>query len=57
MMISFRQIEANRRNARQSTGSVTEEGKKRSGQNALRHGMTAETVIDALDGALADSVA
>jgi hypothetical protein len=50
-MSSFRQIEANRRNARLSTGPVTEEGKRRSRQNAVRHGMTAETVIDALEDA------
>ena len=50
-MTSFRQIEANRRNARLSTGPVTEDGKKRSRQNALRHGLTAETVIDALEDA------
>src|ERR1700757_504123 len=50
-MTSFRQIEANRRNARLSTGPVTEDGKKKSRQNAVRHGLTAETVIDALEDA------
>ena len=50
-MSSFRQIEANRRNARLSTGPVTEEGKRKSRQNAVRHGLTAETVIDALEDA------
>ena len=48
-MSSLRQIEANRRNARLSTGPVTEEGKRKSRQNAVRHGLTAETVIDALE--------
>jgi hypothetical protein len=37
-MSSFRQIEANRHNARLSTGPVTEDGKRRSRKNALRHG-------------------
>jgi|SRR6516225_8728681 len=50
-MSSFRQIEANRRNARLSTGPVTEDGKRKSRQNAVRHGLTAETVIDALEDA------
>jgi len=50
-MTSFRQIEANRRNARLSTGPVTDKGKRKSRRNALRHGLTAETVIGALEDA------
>src|SRR5216110_1403521 len=50
-MTSFRQIEANRRNARKSTGPRTEAGKQRSRCNAVRHGLTAETVIGALEDA------
>jgi hypothetical protein len=48
-MTSFRQFEANRRNARKSTGPTTEEGKQRSRCNAVRHGLAAETVIGALE--------
>ena len=36
-MTSFRQLDANRRNARKSTGPNTEEGKQRSRCNAVRH--------------------
>jgi hypothetical protein len=50
-MTSFRQIEANRRNARKGTGPITEEGKQRSRCNTVRHGLTAETVIGALEDA------
>ena len=50
-MTSFRQIEANRRNARKSTGPITGEGKQHSRCNAVRHGLTAETVIGALEDA------
>jgi hypothetical protein len=48
-MTSFRQIEANRRNAIPSTGPNTEEGKRRSRRNALRHGLCAETVIEDIE--------
>ena len=50
-MTSFKQFEANRRNARKSTGPTTEDGKQRSRCNAVRHGLTAETVIGALEDA------
>ncbi len=50
-MTSFRQIQANRRNALKSTGPSSEEGKQQSRRNAVRHGLTAETVIGALEDA------
>jgi hypothetical protein len=49
-MPSFRQFESNRRNARKSTGPI-KEGKQRSRCNAILHGLTAETVIGALEDA------
>ena len=48
-MTSFRQIDANRRNAFKSTGPTTDAGKQRSRRNAVRHGLTAETVITTLE--------
>jgi hypothetical protein len=50
-MTSYRQLEANRRNALRSTGPKTEAGKQTSRCNAVRHGLTAETVIGALEDA------
>jgi len=50
-MTSSRQIDANRRNAKLSTGPVTEIDKQHSRRNAVRHGLTAETVIGALEDA------
>ena len=48
-MTSPKQIDANRRNALKSTGPITPEGKERSRRNAVRHGLTAETVIAVLE--------
>src|SRR5205814_6902157 len=50
-MTICKQIEANRRNARHSTGPTTDQGKLRSRRNAVRHGLTAETVIGTLEDA------
>lgn len=48
-MATDKQISANRQNAENSTGPRTEHGKRRSRRNAIRHGLTAETVIDFLE--------
>jgi hypothetical protein len=48
-MTTEKQIIANQQNAQHSTGPRTESGKRRSRRNAIRHGLTAETIIDALE--------
>src|SRR5262249_31901763 len=48
-MSSLKQVEANRLNALKSTGPRTDEGKLRSRCNAVRHGLSAETVIADLE--------
>jgi len=50
-MTSLKRIEANRRNSLKSTGPKTETGKQASRCNAVRHGLTAETVMGALEDA------
>ena len=50
--ISAKQLAANRRNAQESTGPRTPEGKRRSSRNALKHGLLSKNVvITAGDGA------
>ncbi len=44
-MVSCKQIEANRRNARKSNGPRTQKGKARSSQNALKHGLTSQEIL------------
>ena len=48
-MTSLRQIESNRRNAQKSTGPKTDDGKSRASRSAVRHGLTAETVMKLLE--------
>lgn len=50
-MTSLKQIDTNRFNALKSTGPRTEKGKRRSRSNAIRHGLTAETVVAAFENA------
>jgi hypothetical protein len=50
-MTSPRQIAANQINARKSCGPKTEKGKLRSRRNAIRHGLTAKTVVGILESA------
>jgi hypothetical protein len=55
-MTSLKQIGANRRNALKSTGPTSANGKDRARRNALRHGFTAETVLEPLENPWATSI-
>jgi hypothetical protein len=44
-MTSQKQREANRANARRSTGPKSKQGKSRSKMNAVTHGLTAEHIL------------
>jgi hypothetical protein len=63
-MATQKQIDANRANARRSTGPRTATGKQRSSQNAFRHGLSlpqssdplVNDVVDAIWGASATSL-
>jgi hypothetical protein len=44
-MATDKQIEANRRNAKHSKGPTTDEGKRKSSRNALKHGLTAKDLL------------
>src|ERR1700730_3907019 len=55
MPISKRKMEANRRNARKSTGARTKAGKNKSRWNALKYGLTAKrTLLPGLENAKSD---
>jgi hypothetical protein len=44
-MATEKQIQANRANAKRSTGPTTEKGKQASSQNALRHGLLSSCIV------------
>ncbi len=56
-MSSAAQLQANRRNAQQSTGPRTGAGKSRSSQNAVKHGFTGRLLVGLQYGPFADYAA
>ena len=58
-MATLKQIEANRRNALQSTGPTSPDGKARSSQNAVKHGLSSNEffLIDGEEPALEEFLA
>jgi hypothetical protein len=56
-MTSDRQLAANRRNAKKSTGPASISGKRKSRENALRHGLAANADRDPLLSAYIDRMA
>ena len=56
-MTSTRRQAANRFNAQKSTGPTSKEGKATSSLNALRHGLSAQTILDAETRARIDALA
>ena len=44
-MATLKQINANRKNAKKSTGAKTKFGKIKSSQNAIKHGLNAEKFV------------
>jgi hypothetical protein len=53
--VSPRKLQANRENAKKSTGPTTPRGKRYSSFNALKHGLLARKVMFAPDGKLLDA--
>ena len=56
-MASDRQIAANRRNARKSTGPKSRAGKQRAARNSWRHGLAAKIAASVEQGVLIDKLA
>ena len=55
-MASEKQIQANRKNAKRSTGPKTAAGRARSRRNALRHGLSLPLTLDTEMAAKADRI-